>query len=117
MKFFDCFIRYVCLSVLLRLALLLEDPEEFSRRAQDFAAFDLDDSCTCCLGSCELDWINDTICDDENNVPECNYDGGDCCQENPPDDWNVTCSQCECKSSSGQRNSFYLFIFTIILFL
>ena len=77
---------------------IINEPNRFIL-TNKIAAFDLDDSFTCCLGSCELDWINDTICDDENNVPECNHDGGDCCQENPPDDWNLICSQCECKTT------------------
>ena len=50
----------------------------------------------------EPDWFNDTQCDDENNIPECNYDGGDCCQENPPDDWDDLCIECECKPSTNQ---------------
>ena len=24
-------------------------------------------------------FVGDTFCDDENNYPECDYDGGDCC--------------------------------------
>ena len=30
-----------------------------------------------CLGT--VPWVGDTFCDDENNNPECDYDGGDCC--------------------------------------
>ena len=47
--------------------------------------------------SCVLpDWFNDTYCDDENNLPDCLYDGGDCCQENPPLHWDQYCQLCEC---------------------
>ena len=27
-------------------------------------------------------WFNDGYCDDENNNPGCNFDGGDCCNNN-----------------------------------
>ena len=30
---------------------------------------------------CENDWLNDGVCDDENNNAGCNYDSGDCCNE------------------------------------
>ena len=40
-------------------------------------------------------WFNDTFCDDENNLPDCLYDGGDCCQENPPLHWDQFCQLCE----------------------
>ena len=26
-------------------------------------------------------WVGNGKCDDEVNIPECNYDGGDCCME------------------------------------
>ena len=44
-------------------------------------------------------WFNDTICDNVNNILECNYDGGDCCQENPADGWDSYCMFCECKKA------------------
>ena len=31
------------------------------------------------IGACNLGWIGDWYCDDENNNMECDYDGGDCC--------------------------------------
>ena len=37
-------------------------------------------------------WIGDTNCDDENNFPECNYDGGDCCT----DTRHFHCKECKC---------------------
>merc|ERR1719277_2296636 len=30
-------------------------------------------------GGCVDNWIGDDYCDDMNNNPECNFDGGDCC--------------------------------------
>ena len=42
---------------------------------------------------CDMhDWIGDGFCDDENNVPECDYDGGDCCVDTDKD----YCTICEC---------------------
>ena len=38
------------------------------------------------------DWIGDGVCDDENNVPECDYDGGDCCVDSE----QKHCKVCEC---------------------
>ena len=43
-------------------------------------------------------WANDDYCDDENNTPECNYDGGACCQESPEEGWDEYCTKCECKT-------------------
>merc|ERR1719510_2714854 len=43
-------------------------------------------------------WATDNICDDENNVPECDYDGGACCQVDPPHYWDNYCTECECKT-------------------
>ena len=40
-------------------------------------------------GNCaDPSWFNDNYCDDINNVPECGYDGGDCCVPNN----NVLCA-------------------------
>ena len=49
-------------------------------------------------GDCEalggnLGWISDGICDDENNISGCEYDGGDCCLD--PIDTSY-CSVCAC---------------------
>merc|ERR1719228_1493538 len=46
------------------------------------------------MGECAIPhWFGDNYCDDENNTPECGFDGGDCCG----DDINTTyCSECEC---------------------
>ena len=38
------------------------------------------------------EWIGDGVCDDENNVPECDYDGGDCCVDTE----QKHCKVCEC---------------------
>jgi len=45
---------------------------------------------------CIDQWIGDNYCDDQNNNPECDFDGGDCCQENPADGWDNYCETCEC---------------------
>ena len=37
--------------------------------------------------------IGDGICDDESNVYECDFDGGDCCATNSIMDF---CLQCQC---------------------
>ena len=39
------------------------------------------------------DQYNDGWCDDMNNVPSCNYDGGDCCLEKVE---NIFCTACAC---------------------
>ena len=44
-------------------------------------------------GSCVDSWIGDNYCDDQNNVAECQYDGGDCCGDNVD---TTYCSACEC---------------------
>ena len=36
-------------------------------------------------------WFNDGYCDDENNNPGCNFDGGDCCNNNNPN-WDAFCT-------------------------
>lgn len=38
-------------------------------------------------------WIGDGLCDDEANILECDYDGGDCCGEDVISDY---CTSCEC---------------------
>jgi hypothetical protein len=38
-------------------------------------------------------WFGDNYCDDENNTPECGFDGGDCCG---PDVNTTYCSDCLC---------------------
>ena len=38
-------------------------------------------------------WKGDNYCDDENNHPGCEYDGGDCCGDNVNTQY---CSACEC---------------------
>ena len=40
-------------------------------------------------------WAGDSFCDDENNNPECGFDGGDCC-DNTGEGWDNYCSLCEC---------------------
>jgi len=44
-------------------------------------------------------WYSDTYCDHDNNTPECNFDGGDCCQKKHTY-WDKYCKasgSCECK--------------------
>ena len=40
---------------------------------------------------CVNEWIENQYCEDENNIPECDFDGGDCCQQNPQPDWDEYC--------------------------
>ena len=40
-----------------------------------------------------LGWIGDGMCDDENNISDCQYDGGDCCLDPINTQY---CSVCEC---------------------
>jgi trypsin len=46
------------------------------------------------------EWVGDNYCDDENNNEECEYDGGDCCN-NTMDGWDDFCEQCECKDPNA----------------
>ena len=41
-------------------------------------------------------WHGDDYCDDFLNTEECEWDGGDCCQENPASGWDNYCQVCEC---------------------
>merc|ERR1712212_357054 len=41
-----------------------------------------------------LDWIADKYCDDVTNNAACNWDGGDCCNNDNPD-WKKWCTVCE----------------------
>ena len=40
---------------------------------------------------CIDNWIEDGYCDDENNNAECQFDGGDCCN-NSMENWDFYCS-------------------------
>ncbi|CAM9167930.1 unnamed protein product, partial [Ectocarpus sp. 12 AP-2014] len=42
--------------------------------------------------TCQESWKGDSWCDEVNNNPSCDYDGGDCCE-------------CSCASSSSAENS------------
>ena len=54
-------------------------------------------------------WQGDQICDDENNNAECNWDGGDCCNNVFPL-WNIWCTV-----STKIKNSKYVSILDKIL--
>merc|ERR1712113_218903 len=45
-------------------------------------------------------WQGDGYCDDDNNNEECNYDGGDCCN-NDNDGWDTFCNDCKCKDPNA----------------
>ena len=49
------------------------------------------------LVTCNLGWIGDWFCDDENNNIECDFDGGDCC--GPYVD-TTYCEQCVCLNAT-----------------
>ncbi len=38
-------------------------------------------------------WVGDGMCDDDTNIEECQYDGGDCCLETQS--WSY-CNECIC---------------------
>ena len=44
------------------------------------------------LDGCNTNWIGDGYCNDETNIFECDYDGGDCCVNTNADH----CSDCYC---------------------
>ena len=44
---------------------------------------------------CESYVIGDSFCDDECNIPEFDFDDGDCCGDNVS---TIYCTICECKS-------------------
>lgn len=44
---------------------------------------------------CLKKFIGDKFCDDQNNVKECNYDGGDCCSQHHANQFQH-CDKCEC---------------------
>ena len=51
--------------------------------------------------SCDgiLDWIGDSYCDDDLNNIQCNYDGGDCCNNvwsSNGTSWDQYCTVCDC---------------------
>ena len=41
-------------------------------------------------------FFQDGYCDDNNNNPGCNFDGGDCCPPYGHGSWDQYCSSCEC---------------------
>ena len=49
--------------------------------------------------TCLLDqWIGDGTCDDEYNIPDCGYDGGDCCGS---ENVYAFCTLCECHQNDN----------------
>ena len=54
------------------------------------------------MGDCAApQWFGDNYCDDENNTPECGFDGGDCC-DNEMEGYTNYCSACECLDYPGK---------------
>lgn len=51
--------------------------------------------------------VNDNICDDEANVYECDFDGGDCCAEGSIME---LCLQCQCFCNLGSDLSVFILI-------
>ena len=51
--------------------------------------------------NCGETWINDGECDEYNNDAECEYDGGDCCNNDAPG-WDALCKRCECLDPADQ---------------
>ena len=50
--------------------------------------------------------MGDGYCDDNTNVPECNYDGGDCCGSCVNKEYCSTCACLDGGSGNGIANSF-----------
>ena len=50
--------------------------------------------------ACNVTKINDGICQDETNIPECGFDGGDCCIPHSVMQFKE-CQVCECHQSIG----------------
>jgi hypothetical protein len=48
--------------------------------------------------------IGDGYCDDNNNVPECNYDGGDCCGSCVNKEYCFTCACLDGRSDNAIDN-------------
>jgi len=42
------------------------------------------------------EYFGDGQCDDNNNNADCSYDGGDCCGDDKPDNWDQFCKDCQC---------------------
>ena len=63
--------------------------------------FDLDDFSSCSTAMMNsfvmIEWVGDGLCDDATNILECQYDGGDCCLEEPVMD---VCHYCICHEGS-----------------
>ena len=54
------------------------------------------------MGDCAApQWFGDNYCDDENNTPECGFDGGDCC-DNEMEGYTNYCNACECLEYPGK---------------
>jgi len=51
---------------------------------------------TTVAADCVTSWIGDSFCDDENNIAECEFDGGDCCEPHAHRRWNRYCNACNC---------------------
>ena len=53
------------------------------------------------LGPCPIQhYKDDGFCDDETNISDCDWDGGDCCREVP---FNDFCTECMCKDPEEQE--------------
>ena len=52
------------------------------------------------IGCSDIDTLEDGYCDDENNIEECFFDGGDCCGTNVD---TFLCTVCECLDPDFDR--------------
>ena len=56
---------------------------------------------------CEFpNYFDDNWCDDGNNNPECDFDGGDCCTPSAPT--QSSCTVCECIGGEGYEGKLFL---------
>ena len=57
---------------------------------------------TTAVSACTNNYVGDGYCDDENNIEVCNWDGGDCCNNNIQN-WDEYCDDCQCfENGDGQ---------------
>merc|ERR1719450_832946 len=60
------------------------------------------DAATSNSTDCEDKLVGDGYCDDPNNHQECQWDGGDCCN-NDEEGWDKYCNECECLDPNEVR--------------
>ena len=58
---------------------------------------------TCADAGGEEDWLQDGYCDEENNISNCEWDGGDCCQSTcVGGDYDCGANGYDCQDPAGE---------------